>query len=328
MDSLLLKATIILACIQGTSQTSTKKNKNKSKICVLKSIVGVTNEEASLFCNYSTNLKKTVISLLKVNGSTEMDTFSTNYTIKIGSSGRFKLARDRKSGRASIIIKQLRYSDNGIYFCEVQEDHNKLTAPGGTQLTVEGAPEVKQLARSNPKGIVDLTKLICKVEGVPTPNITWIVPDGFPMPLNETKLTSKKWFISTCMLEHRGGLPLGTYTCRARNQYGEASKDIRLAVSVPRVKDALSSDSKTFKIMSSVGAIVGGALVTMAAVIFIRHKRQRSISDVSAGVATFETTAQDAENVVYATLSHDTSATKATPPCHDDAVVYASILNH
>nr|AJA06252.1 NICIP protein [Eudontomyzon morii] len=324
MVSLLFKATVILAFIQGTSQTSNKKNKDKSEIFVLKSIVGVKNEEAILVCNYSTNLKNLnnpLISWLKVNGSMEMNTFSTNDTIEIGSSGRFKLVGDNNSEQASINIKGLKYSDNGIYFCEVQEDDNKRTAPGGTRLTVEGAPEVKQLARYISKDIVDLTKLICKVEGVPTPNITWIVPDGFPMPLNETNPTTKKWFISRRILVHQGGLPDGTYTCRARNQYGNASKDIQLPVSVPRVKD-------TFKIMLSVGAILGVALVTMAAVIFIRHKRQRSISDVSAGVATLEPTVLDEESVVYVTLSHDTSATQATPPCHDDAVVYASIVHN
>ncbi|CAM9693444.1 unnamed protein product [Lampetra planeri] len=320
MVSLLFKATVILAFIQGTSQTS-----NKSEICVLQSIAGVKNKEAILVCNYSTNFNNPLISWLKVNGSMEMDTCSTKYTIEIGSSVRFMLAVDKNSGQASIKIKRLQYSDNGIYFCEVQENNTKQTAPGATRLTVEGAPKVKKLARKLFKDIVDLTKLICKVEGVPTPNITWIVPDGFPMPLNETKLTIKKWFISQHMLEHQGGLPDGTYTCRARNQYGNASQDIQLPVSAPRVKD---TDRKTFKIMLSVGAILGVALVTMAAVIFIRHKRQRSISDVSAGVATLEPTAQDEESVVYVTLSHDTSATQATPPCHDDAVVYASIVHH
>ncbi|XP_041100982.1 sialic acid-binding Ig-like lectin 15 isoform X2 [Polyodon spathula] len=152
------------------------------------------------------------------NCSTLNNTYAGSDGCSVASSDRFSLAGSPKQRNLSLLIKDLQFSDSGLYHCRVELDYNKFQDKNGRALNVLAPAQILQLSLDPdpPSGY----RMLCTAEGNPLPSITWITPGG--KVTNSTHVKRNTALYQTTGILYIQGAD--SYTCVATNKYGNAEE--------------------------------------------------------------------------------------------------------
>ncbi|XP_041100983.1 sialic acid-binding Ig-like lectin 15 isoform X3 [Polyodon spathula] len=148
------------------------------------------------------------------NCSTLNNTYAGSDGCSVASSDRFSLAGSPKQRNLSLLIKDLQFSDSGLYHCRVELDYNKFQDKNGRALNVLAPAQILQLSLDPdpPSGY----RMLCTAEGNPLPSITWITPGG--KVTNSTHVKRNTALYQTTGILYIQGAD--SYTCVATNKKG------------------------------------------------------------------------------------------------------------
>ncbi|XP_076007425.1 hemicentin-1 [Genypterus blacodes] len=127
----------------------------------------------------------------------------------------------------SMKILEARVSDTGLYVCVASNIAGNLTKSIELSVwvppTIQAGPRVMKVQVGYP------VELLCLVQGVPEPTLTW-TREGRSYPVSHD---------GSLMLNHVGLDDEGTYICTASNTAGEDEAQVQLLVQVPPVVEVL-----------------------------------------------------------------------------------------
>ncbi|KAJ8005355.1 hypothetical protein DPEC_G00145760 [Dallia pectoralis] len=125
-------------------------------------------------------------------------------------------------------IKNIKRVDQGTYVCVGKIKNRLIYEKIQISIVVNVSPIVKfhEKVKKVKAGPETNVSLICLVEGVPRPNITWTIPDISDE--SRYKYNSDKSELTILSVVRRD---YGEYTCVAKNKIGESSATITLDVS-------------------------------------------------------------------------------------------------
>ncbi|XP_072113536.1 uncharacterized protein [Mobula birostris] len=193
-------------------------------------------DSATLPCNFTPPDKKpSSIGIIWMKGNlpnvsivfnqTRYHSANRPYTNTVNEGDRYELVGNPEQGNASVKVTKLRLNDNSKYFCHVWFKNAKTTViQDETSLQVEGPATILSLTL-----VTDDTgaTLVCKAEGNPPANITWIDLENstLPMSSSEMRVTGDLESVGKLVLPR----PRGSYRCVAANQHGNDTCEIHLA---------------------------------------------------------------------------------------------------
>ncbi|XP_010883381.2 neural cell adhesion molecule 1 isoform X1 [Esox lucius] len=136
--------------------------------------------------------------------------------------------RIRITEENSVQIKNISREDQGTYICEGKIKQRPISKETEISIVVNVSPIVKihEEVKKVKAGPETNVSLICLVEGVPKPNITWKIPDTSDE--SRYKYNSDKSELTILSVVRHD---YGPYTCVAKSKIGESSATIMLDVS-------------------------------------------------------------------------------------------------
>ncbi|KAM8927625.1 V-set and immunoglobulin domain-containing protein 2 [Pelodytes ibericus] len=172
-------------------------------------------------------------------------------------------------GTASILLSDIRASDNGSYVCQVNNPPDfSGTGSGIVKLTVLVPPTSPNCQMvGNPIAGYDLTLKCSSSGGNPAPIYAWTFV-GSKTPLLTGMMENQR--TGSLLLTNLSQALSGSYMCTASNELGKATCDLTLSVTGAASSGAIA------------GAVVGVllALLLVAAIVFIflrYRKKQRKV---------------------------------------------------
>ncbi|XP_067838508.1 sialic acid-binding Ig-like lectin 15 [Heptranchias perlo] len=144
-------------------------------------------------------------------------------SVTVNKGDRYQLIGDPTQGDASIRMRDLGLNDTSKYFCHVHVKN------GGREYVTQDEMRLQVVA---PATILELSvvtdniigdSIVCKVEGEPPANITWIDPENSALPGNSTTVTQLLEKHQT-VGEILNPTLRGNYSCVAVNEHG---RDVR-----------------------------------------------------------------------------------------------------
>ncbi|KAL3057496.1 hypothetical protein OYC64_007881 [Pagothenia borchgrevinki] len=192
--------------------------------------------------------------------------------LKIDSSGDTKVSWTKNNVKLDKEPKfaKLTFADSGRYECEVTL--GLLNQKASLELTVEGAPVIKQLIKKRGEDGTH-EELICEAEGSPKPAVTWSINGTIDESLFVNgKITHKIRVVPTDNL---------TVSCTVSNGLGEATKTINVSSIIEEVrmdKKAQTDENDQTKLVVGVvvALIVATLVLGLAYLVYVKKFKQGS----------------------------------------------------
>lgn len=123
--------------------------------------------------------------------------------------------------------------DRGVYYCLAQNTVNDASGRPvvdqvNVTLHVEFAPVVTAIRPSVGQAKYYDASLECKVEGYPTPKVTWFDKHNNKISSNVNQIVKDDMTISVITIYNVEESSYGLYTCRAENKYGSDETKLNL----------------------------------------------------------------------------------------------------
>ncbi|XP_078286829.1 CD276 antigen homolog [Rhinoraja longicauda] len=206
--------------------------KNKTSL-----VIGKRSDSATLPCSFSPSIRNpSPITIRWMKGSPREESTVFNhsvnppYNVPIKGGGRYELVGKLDQGEASIRVKELRLNDSSDYFCHVwvMNSTQETVTQDETKLEVVVPATILELLVESGNVTGEKT-LVCRAEGKPPANITWIGPGNSTLHLNSSEMRvthdSEKLLTVGELLHPR--MP-GKYTCVAVNEHQRDTREIHL----------------------------------------------------------------------------------------------------
>lgn len=142
------------------------------------------------------------------------------------------ITRQDENGRHTLVIKQAKLEDGGVYCCKA---YNKVgDAEAKILFAVEKESELPQFSKGLEEFLVqegETTELSVAVVGKPTPEIAWY-KDGVPINIDNKHILVKEVDAghSTLVIKEARLEDVGVYSCKATNIVGTAQTEAKFAV--------------------------------------------------------------------------------------------------
>ncbi|XP_055488229.1 uncharacterized protein LOC129695366 isoform X3 [Leucoraja erinacea] len=204
-------------------------------------VIGKRRDSATLPCSFSPlnkNPSPITVRWMKGNPREESTVFNHTHphsvnppsTVTVKGGGRYELVGKLDQGDASIRVKELRLDDSSDYFCYVwvRNSTQETVTQDETKLEVVVPATILELSVVSDNVTGERT-LVCRAEGKPPANITWIGPGNSSLPVNISEMTvthDPEKLLTVGELLHLT-LP-GKYTCVAENEHQMDTREIRL----------------------------------------------------------------------------------------------------
>ncbi|XP_071381708.1 neural cell adhesion molecule 1 isoform X6 [Centroberyx affinis] len=149
--------------------------------------------------------------------------------------------RVRQSGDNSLHIEAVRREDAGTYVCQARIKGRPISKQLSISVVVNAPPTVRlrEEVKRVMAGPETNVSLLCLVDGLPKPNISWTMPVNFDPSHHQFNSDRSQLTIHSVA---RGDY--GEYVCTARNKIGESSATIMLHVSeAPEVYVSMEQQS-------------------------------------------------------------------------------------
>uniref|UniRef100_A0A9J2P3W7 Immunoglobulin I-set domain protein n=1 Tax=Ascaris lumbricoides TaxID=6252 RepID=A0A9J2P3W7_ASCLU len=142
------------------------------------------------------------------------------------------ISKKDASGHHSLVIKEARLEDVGVYSCKATSDAG--SAETNAKLAVEAAVEMPEFTEKLSEISVqeyETAELSVAVAGKPEPEIQWF-KDGVPVNIDNIRLISKKDESGhhTLVIKQARLEDVGTYSCKAANKAGSVETKANFAV--------------------------------------------------------------------------------------------------
>ncbi|XP_078286854.1 uncharacterized protein LOC144611565 [Rhinoraja longicauda] len=207
-------------------------------------VIGRKNGTATLPCSFSPSIRNpSSITIRWMKGSPREESTVFNhsstvfnhsvnppYNVPIKGGGRYELVGKLDQGDASIRVKELRLNDSSDYFCHVwvRNSTQETVTQDETKLEVVVPATILELFFGS-SNVTGEKTLVCRAEGKPPANITWIGPGNSTLPMNSSEMRvthdPEKLLTVGELLHPR--MP-GNYTCVAVNEHQRDTREIRL----------------------------------------------------------------------------------------------------
>lgn len=167
-----------------------------------------------------------------VSGSQPMEIQWTKNDKNLTNSSNFKISFNEKTGVCLLVINETDQSDNALFACRATSELGLAETSAYIKIKEVAKPQGSAPMVVTPLESVQLNgdsnyTLECIISGEPEPKVVWfkdsIEIDALPEPVQSTYKQSR--FMNVRQLTITGTNPdwhSGAYTCRARNEYGEA----------------------------------------------------------------------------------------------------------
>ncbi|XP_078286919.1 sialic acid-binding Ig-like lectin 15 [Rhinoraja longicauda] len=200
-------------------------------------VIGRKNGTATLPCSFSPSIRNpSPITIRWMKGSSREESTVFNhsvnppYHVPIKGGGRYELVGKLDQGEASIRVKELRLNDSSDYFCHVwvRNSTQETVTQDETKLEVVVPATILELFVES-GNVTGVKTLVCRAEGKPPANITWIGPGNSTLPVNsgEMRVTHDPEKLLTVGELLHPKMP-GNYTCVAVNEHQRDTRDIHL----------------------------------------------------------------------------------------------------
>ncbi|XP_078286894.1 sialic acid-binding Ig-like lectin 15 [Rhinoraja longicauda] len=200
-------------------------------------VIGKRSDSATLPCSFSPSIRNpSPITIRWMKGSPREESTVFNhsvnppYNVTIKGGGRYELVGKLDQGDASIRVKELRLNDSSDYFCHVwvRNFTQETVTQDETKLEVVVPATILELFVGSGNGTGEHT-LVCRAEGKPPANITWIGPGNSTLPVNsgEMRVTHDPEKLLTVGELLHPRMP-GKYTCVAVNEHQRDMREIHL----------------------------------------------------------------------------------------------------
>uniref|UniRef100_A0A668AVK7 Ig-like domain-containing protein n=1 Tax=Myripristis murdjan TaxID=586833 RepID=A0A668AVK7_9TELE len=127
---------------------------------------------------------------------------------------------------SGLLVQKLELSDAGLYHCVARAGRDADVLALRLAVEESSAPPSGEQVGPSVTGMVgEAVRLPCEASGSPTPDISWVLPDGSII-RRITMLTNGTLYISATIPSDRG-----MYRCVASNSAGAASASVRVHVS-------------------------------------------------------------------------------------------------
>ncbi|XP_032874704.1 uncharacterized protein LOC116971578 [Amblyraja radiata] len=195
-------------------------------------VIGKRRDSATLPCFFSPlNKKPSPITVRWMKGNpreestvfnhTYLHSVNPPYTVTVKGGGRYELVGKLDQGDASISVKELRLDDSSDYFryVWVRNSTQETVTQDETKLEVVVPATILDLSIVSDNVTGEHT-LVCRAEGKPPANITWIGPgnSSLPVTISEMIVTHDPEKLLTVGELLHPRLP-GNYTCVAVNEH-------------------------------------------------------------------------------------------------------------
>ncbi|XP_051875796.1 sialic acid-binding Ig-like lectin 15 [Pristis pectinata] len=203
-------------------------------------VIGKRGVSATLPCSFSPpNRKPISITILWMKGNPREESAVFNhtrshsagppYTDTVNEGGRYELVGNPDQGDASISVRDLRPNDTSDYFCHVwvRNSTSETVTQDETRLQVVVPATILNLSV-----VTDVTgdTLVCRAEGEPPANITWIGPGNSTLPVNSSEMrVIRDLEIHQTVGELLHPRLRGSYSCVAVNEHGRDTREIDLS---------------------------------------------------------------------------------------------------
>ena len=167
-----------------------------------------------------------------VSGSQPMEIQWTKNEAILRNGPNYKISFNEKTGVCLLVINETNLHDNALFACRVTNELGLAETSAYVKVKEVAKPQGSAPMVVTPLESVQLNgdsnyTLECIISGEPEPKVVWfkdsIEIDSLPEPIKSTYKQSK--FMNVRQLTITGTDPdwhSGAYTCRARNEYGEA----------------------------------------------------------------------------------------------------------
>ncbi|XP_078286958.1 sialic acid-binding Ig-like lectin 15 [Rhinoraja longicauda] len=198
-------------------------------------VIGKRSDSATLPCSFSPlNKNPSPITIRWMKGSPREESTVFNhsvnppYNVPIKGGGRYELVGKLDQGDASIRVKELRLNDSSDYFCHVwvRNSTQEMVTQDETKLEVVVPATILELFFGSDNVTGEKT-LVCRAEGKPPANITWIVPWNSTLNSSEMRVTHDPEKLLTVGELLHPRMP-GNYTCVAVNEHQRDMREIHL----------------------------------------------------------------------------------------------------
>ncbi|XP_078286866.1 sialic acid-binding Ig-like lectin 15 [Rhinoraja longicauda] len=198
-------------------------------------VIGRKNGTATLPCSFSPSIRNpSPITIRWMKGSSREESTVFNhsvnppYNVPIKGGGRYELVGKLDQGDASIRVKELRLNDSSDYFCHVwvMNSTQETVTQDETKLEVVVPSTILELFVESDNGTGEHT-LVCRAEGKPPANITWIGPGNSALNSSEMRVTHDPEKLLTVGELLHPRMP-GKYTCVAVNEHQRDTREIHL----------------------------------------------------------------------------------------------------
>ncbi|XP_051876571.1 sialic acid-binding Ig-like lectin 15 [Pristis pectinata] len=243
------------------------------------SVIGKRGVSATLPCSFKLPNKNLIsITILWMKGNPRRESVVFNhtrshsaapaYTDTVNEADRYKLVGNPDQGNASISVRGLRMNDTSDYFCHVwvRRSKRKTVTQDETRLQVVVPATILNLSV-----VTNVTgdTLMCRAEGEPPANITWIGPGNSILSVNSSEMR----VIQDLEIHQTVGELLhprlrGSYNCVAVNEHGTDTREIHLP------EEGMNVLTLALYIGSSISAVVV-LLIAFAVWSLKKDSRQR-----------------------------------------------------
>lgn len=157
----------------------------------------------------------------------ELKIFKDNKEIK--PSDKLSIQKTDKDHLFEVIFKKVEAADQGLY--KIVASNKGGSDESQAQFTVSGVPKFTKKPNSE-LSVAEKKQIKTEFEctGLPLPEIQWF-KDGEPLAANQrVKLDTRLKTIHSITIDNANLSDFGTYTLKAKNQYGEISESFNLTV--------------------------------------------------------------------------------------------------
>ncbi|XP_078416828.1 uncharacterized protein LOC144692173 [Cetorhinus maximus] len=170
--------------------------------------------------------ESTVFNHTRSLGAGSHDTVS----VTVNEGDRYELIGNTTQGDASLRLRDLWLNDSSDYFCHVHIKHRNVEKVTQDVMRLQVVAPATILELSTVGDDTTGMTIVCRVEGEPPANVTWMDPENSTVPGDSgdttvTRVTGKHQTIGKFLIPKLRG----TYSCVAVNEHGRDVSQIHLA---------------------------------------------------------------------------------------------------